>query len=63
MTAGSSSGKKKDGGQKTTKKYFLNAERNCQLRSLNPAKVSLKSEAEIKRFSDKQRLKEFVNTL
>lgn len=62
MTAGSSAGKT-DGGQKTTQKHFLNAERNYQLRSLNPAKVSLKSEAEIKRFSDKQRLKEFVNTL
>ena len=36
-------------------------EKNCQPRILYPAKLSFKNEGEIKTFSDKQTLREFVN--
>lgn len=35
--------------------------KNCQLRILYTAKISFKSEGEIKTFSDIQVLKEFIN--
>lgn len=34
--------------------------KSCQLRILKPAKISFKHVSEIKRFSDKQKLTEFV---
>ena len=37
-------------------------EKNMQPRILYPAKLSLKIEGKIKRFQDKQKLKEFANT-
>ena len=37
-------------------------EKNMQPRVLYPARLSLKIEAELKNFQDKQKLKEFVNT-
>ena len=36
--------------------------KNLQLRLLYPARISFKTEVEVKRFSDKQKLREFSTT-
>lgn len=53
-------------GQKREEWYIQNAgkkkKENCQLRKLHPAKLSFKTEREIKAFEDKQKLREFITT-
>ena len=41
---------------------FQVKEKNPQLRSLYPARISFKYEGEIKRFTEKQKLREFSST-
>ena len=53
---------RKFGSQKAVGQCFQSAKRNCQSRIPHPAKLSVKSEREIKTFPDKQKLREFITT-